>query len=252
MNPASSFEDHFSAQAADYARYRPHYPPQLFEYLASVAPGRSLAWDCGTGNGQAAIALGEHFERVVATDASAEQIALAMPHARVEYRVEAAEAVSLPPHSADLVTVAIAVHWFDLDRFYDAVRRVLKPGGVLAVWTYHMLQIEPAVDAIVDHYYRDVLSGYWPDRFHYLDEQYRTLPFPFDELSPPAFEMQADWTLDEVAGFLSSWSATQRYRAQRGLHPLGLVWPELLQAWGASEQRRSVRWPLHLRVGRVV
>ena len=245
----AGFEDHFSAQAGEYARYRPHYPPELFDYLVSIAPGHHLAWDCGTGNGQAALELARHFERVLATDASAEQVALAAPHERIEYRVEPAEETSLEAGSVDLVTVAIAVHWFDLDRFYPAVRRVLAPRGVLAVWTYHMMEIEPAIDRIVDHYYRDVVGAYWPPRFRHVDQRYRTLPFPFEELIPPEFHMHADWTLENLTGFLSSWSATERYRAERGHHPVGLIWPELSRAWGAPSQVRPVRWPLHLRVG---
>jgi SAM-dependent methyltransferase len=247
----AAFEDHFSAQAAEYARHRPHYPPALFDYLASVAPGRRLAWDCGTGNGQAAIELAARFERVLATDLSADQLALAASHERIEYRLEPAEEVSLPPRSADLVTVAIAVHWFDLDRFYAAVRRVLVPGGILAVWAYHIPEIDPAVDHILDDYYHNVVGGYWPDRFRYVDQRYRTLPFPFRELTPPPLHMQSEWTLDDVAGFLSSWSATQRYREQRGRHPVEIIWPQLAQAWGEPEHRRPVRWPLHLRLGRV-
>jgi SAM-dependent methyltransferase len=237
-------------QAGDYARYRPLYPPELFEYLASVAPGRRLAWDCGTGNGQAALELARYFDRVVATDASAEQLARALPHERIEYRVERAEDIKLAPGSADLVTVAIAVHWFNLERFYSAVRRVLASQGVLAVWTYHLPQINPAVDPIIARYYGKVLAGYWPDAIQYIEQRYRTLPFPFDELEPPEMVMQADWTLDHLAGFLSSWSATQRYQAEHGEHPLKLLWPELEKAWGVPGQPRRVRWPLYMRIGR--
>src|SRR5512142_92857 len=160
----TNFEDHFSSYARDYARYRPQYPPELFAYLASISPGRHLAWDCGTGNGQAAWELAKHFDRVYATDASADQIAQALPHERIEYRVERAENVSLADASVDLVTVAIAVHWFDLELFYQVVRRVARPGGLLAVWMYHVPVIDPAIDPILEHYYTDILTGYWPER----------------------------------------------------------------------------------------
>ena len=243
------FEDHFSPQADAYARYRPVYPPALFAYLASIAPGRDLAWDCGTGNGQAALGLAEHFQQVVATDASPEQLAHAIPHERIEYRVERAEDIALPPGSVDLVTVAVAVHWFDFDAFYGAVRRVLRGGGALAVWTYHLPVIDPAIDPILERYYREVLAGYWPPRIAYLEQKYRTLPFPFEELAPPHFEMEADWELDHLAGFLSSWSATQRYQAERGEHPLRVIWPDLERAWG--EGPRHIRWPLYFRIGSV-
>jgi SAM-dependent methyltransferase len=244
------FEDHFSAQAKTYAQYRPGYPPELFAYLASVAPAHELAWDCGTGNGQAAVALADHFERVVATDASAEQIAQAVPRERIEYRVEPAEQVNLPAGSVDLVTVALAVHWFDLDRFYQEVRRVLKPAGVLAVWTYHLPEITPAVDHILQAYYSEVLAGYWPEQLRYIDDRYRSLPFPFNEIKPPGFEMKADWQLEQLLGFLDSWSATRRYLDEKGHHPLTVIWQELAHAWGRPEQKRLVLWPLYVRAGR--
>ncbi len=247
----ADFPDHFSTQAADYARFRPTYPPALFDYLATVAPGRQLAWDCGTGNGQAALALAQHFERVLATDASAEQIARAVPHPQIEYQVQRAEDVDLAPGSADLVTVAIAVHWFDLELFYSAVRRVLAPQGVLAVWTYHLPQIDPQIDLIVRRFYGEILGSYWPEPLKYVDQGYRTLPFPFDELTPPEIAMRATWELDHLVGFFSSWSATQRYQAEHGRHPLRLIWPELSAAWGAAGTQRELRWPLHIRVGRV-
>jgi hypothetical protein len=129
------------------------------------------------------------------------------------------------------------------------VRRALATGGILAVWTYHLPVIDPAVDAIVERYYRDVLAGYWPERIKYLDQRYTTLPFPFKELTPPPFEMLADWDLDRLVGFLGSWSATQRYLAERGRHPIKLIWDELERAWGAPDQQRQVRWPLHFRIG---
>lgn len=246
-----TFEDYFSQIAGNYALYRPHYPANLFSYLASIAPHRRIAWDSGTGNGQAAAGLAVHFERVIATDASADQIAHAFPHERVEYRVEPAEEVNLEAASVDLITVATAVHWFDLARFYGNVRRVAVPGGILAVWTYHTSVIASEIDAVLDHYYREILAEYWPDRWHYIDEHYQTLPFPFPELSTPAFEMQTNWRLDELVGYLSSWSASQRYLEARGHHPLSVIWPELASAWGNPHQRRKISWPLYIRVGRV-
>jgi len=245
-----NFEDHFSEQAQDYVRYRPQYPPELFAYLASIAPGRQLAWDCGTGNGQAALSLAEHFDGVVATDASADQITHATPHPRISYRVERAEDIDLDANSLDLVTVAIAAHWFDFDAFYQAVRRVLKPGGVIAVWTYHLPAIEPAIDRLLTRYYQEVLAGYWPDRFRYVDARYRTLPFPFTEVSPPEFEMLTDWTLPQVAGFLSSWSATRQYVEAHKQHPLEAIWQEFTGLWGDPERTKTLHWPLNIRVGR--
>lgn len=245
-----NFEDHFSRHSAQYAQYRPNYPQEIYAYLASLAPGRSLAWDCGTGNGQAAIGLVQYFDRVHATDASAGQISAAYPHEKVEYRVEPAEHVSLGDSSVDLVTVAVAIHWFDFDEFYREVKRVLKPGGVIAAWTYHLPEISSEIDALVERYYREILSSYWPARIQYLEERYKTIPFPFEEIVPPSFVMKADWTLTQLAGFLDSWSATQRYKAQEGHHPLERIWDQLLAAWGEETEVRRVRWPLHFRIGR--
>jgi len=250
QNQTFSFEDHFSGHSNQYAQHRPHYPDEIYGYLASIAPGRSLAWDCGTGNGQAAIGLAKHFDRVHATDASAGQISMAYPHEKVEYYVEPAEHVSLNDSSVDLVTVAVAIHWFNFDEFYREVKRVLKPNGILAAWTYSLTEISPEIDVLVQHYYGEILNGYWPERIHYLEEKYETLPFPLEEITPPPFVMEVNWNLAQMAGFLDSWSATQRYKAQKGQHPLELIWDKLLAAWGDEKETRLVRWPLHFRIGR--
>ena len=246
------FQDHYSLLAARYSRARPGYPDALFQYLAGIAPGRDLAWDCGTGNGQAARGLARQFAHVHATDASAEQLRQAEPHERVTFRREPAERVSLGDGTADLVTSAVAAHWFDLDRFYPEVRRVLKPGGVIAVWTYHLPRVSPAVDGVVFYYYGTLLAGHWPELMRHVDQRYATLPFPFDELPPPRLTMTASWTAAQLAAFLATWSAVTRYHQEKGVHPVDEIWEDLLAAWdsGASAPRR-VTWDLHLRVGRV-
>jgi SAM-dependent methyltransferase len=246
----NTFEDHFSVQSRQYAEARPSYPDELYAYLASLAPAHSLAWDCGTGNGQAAVGLAKHFGKVYATDASAEQIAHAYPHENVEYRVEPAEHVSLEDSSVDLITVAVAIHWFNFDEFYREARRVLKPSGILAAWTYNSVEISPEIDPLIWHYYGDIVGEYWPERIRYLEERYETLPFPFEDINPPAFAMETQWNLLQLAGFLNSWSATQRYKDQRGQHPLELIWPQLLAAWGDEKRARPIRWPLYFRIGR--
>jgi len=249
-NEPSPFEDHFSKQSQLYAQYRPKYPAEIYSYLASLAPGRSLAWDCGTGNGQAAIGLADYFERVYATDASAEQISRAHTHENVEYHVEPAEHTSLEDGSVDLITVAVAVHWFNFDEFYREVRRVLKPDGILAVWTYSLTEISPEVDQVVRQYYYQTLQGCWPERIHYLEEKYETLPFPFEEITAPPFAMEKDLNLAQYAGFLDSWSATQRFKEKNGHHPLEIIWGQLSTAWGNENEVRLVRWPLYFRIGR--
>src|SRR5689334_654593 len=200
------FEDHFSGHSANYAQNRPRYPDEIYAYLASLTPEHSLAWDCGTGNGQAAIGLAKYFDKVHATDASAEQIALAYSHERVEYHVEPAEHVSLNDSSVDLVTVAVAVHWFHFDEFYREVKRVLKPNGILAVWTYSFTEISPEIDRLIQQYFYEIVGEFWPGRIHYVEERYETLPFPFEEITSPAFIMEHNWNLDQFASFLDSWS----------------------------------------------
>jgi len=246
----NSFEDHFSAQSGQYAQYRPKYPDAMYAYLASIVPARSWVWDCGTGNGQAAVGLAQHFERVYATDASAEQIDRAYPHENVEYHIEGAEQVSLESESVDLVTVAQAVHWFDFDKFYTEVKRVLKTKGILAVWTYALPEISPQIDEVLYKYYSKTLSGFWPDRIRYIEEKYQTLPFPFEEIAHPPFVMETRWDLRQLIGFLNSWSATQNYLKQHGKHPLENVWNEFLDEWKNEEEKRLVRWQLHFRIGR--
>lgn len=246
-----AFEDHFSRLATQYAKYRPRYPAELFAYLADLAPAHDLAWDSGTGSGQVALMLAEHFQQVIATDASAAQIASATPHERVDYRVEPAEETSIAAASVNLTVAGTAVHWFDFDRYYAEVRRVSKPGAVLAVWTYHLVKIASAIDAHIVHYYSDVLAGYWPPRIAYLAQHYRTLPFPFDELTPPEMAITAEWTLDHLLGFLASWSAVKGYVDDYGHHPLETIIDDLRRDWGPPERSRTLVWPLHFRIGRL-
>jgi SAM-dependent methyltransferase len=243
-----TFKDHFSRQAADYAKFRPSYPKELFDYLGRIAPTRQLGWDCGTGNGQAAIGLASVFDRVIATDASEKQIANAQPHERVEYHVAPAENSGIESGTVDLIMVAQALHWFNLDRFYAEARRVLKPSGVFAASAYTLLRIEPAIDEIVNRYYHEVVGPFWPPE-RKLVENFAELPFPFRKINPPKFEMMAQWNLDHLIGYLGTWSATQRYIAARGGDPLGRITDELRTVWGAPQQIQKIVWPLILRIG---
>lgn len=243
-----TFKDHFSKQAADYAKFRPRYPQELFEYLGSIAPSRQLAWDCGTGNGQSAGGLVSVFDGVIATDASEKQIANAEPYERVEYRVASAENSGIDSATLDLIMVAQALHWFDLDRFYAETRRALKPNGVLAALAYNLLTIEPPIDEVVNQYYYEVVGPFWPPE-RKLIEQFADLPFPFDEIDPPKFVMAMHWNLDQLMGYLGTWSSTQRFIAEKDSDPLEQISDELRGAWGNSRQTRSVVWPLTLRVG---
>jgi SAM-dependent methyltransferase len=245
------YADHFSRVAADYAARRPRYPPELFQYLASLAPSRDLAWDCAAGTGQASIPLGDWFERVVATDASAAMVAQADAHPKVEYRVAPAERSGLSGRSVDLVTVAQALHWLPLEDFYPEVERVLVPGGIVAVWTYGIIHVdaEPA-DGIVSRFYKDVVGVFWPAERRHVESGYRTLPFPFAELTPPSFAMQVQWTLAELLGYIGTWSATERYREAMGHDPVERLASELGSYWGDPVTSRTITWPLTLRVGK--
>ena len=244
-----SFKDHFSGHAADYASHRPTYPRELFDFLAGLVGNRALAWDCATGNGQAAAALAESFDCVIATDASAEQIesAVGLPD-NVQLRVAPAEDSGIANGSVDLVTVAQALHWFDFDAFYAEVNRVLAPGGVLAVWSYGLTRISPAVDALIDEFYRGEIDAYWPPERDYVDAEYRGIPFPFEEVEVPAFSMSVEWGADELLNYLRTWSSVRRCMAALGGDPVGDLEPAMKAAWGEGE--RQVRWPLIFRVGR--
>lgn len=246
-----SFKDHFSTQSAIYRSARPRYAPALFEWLAQQAPRRELAWDAGCGNGQASLGLAAHFRRVFATDPSAAQIAQAEAAGNIDYRVERAEDCSLESASVDLVTVAQALHWFDLDAFHAQVRRVLRPGGIVAEWTYADCSITPAVDAIKQRLYVDLLDSYWPPERRLVESGYAELDFPFTRLATPAFGLGADWDLAQFLAYLRSWSATQRYLAALGRDPVAELEAEFIAAWEDPAAVRHVRWDLAMRVGRL-
>ena len=251
MTDGETFKDHFSATAEAYGRYRPAYPAALFESLAALAPGCELAWDCGCGNGQASRGLAAHFAVVHASDPSEQQIAQAVPHPRVTYAVGRAEASGLPDASVDLILAAQAAHWFDHGAFHAEVRRVARPGGLLALVSYGRLAIEPKIDEILRRYHDETLGPHWPSERWLVVEGYKDLPFPFPELEPPALEMADDWTLEHLIGYLGTWSALARYREDRGEDPLPAVSEALAAAWGPPKGSRRVRWPLALRLGRV-
>jgi ubiquinone/menaquinone biosynthesis C-methylase UbiE len=246
-----TFPDHFSRQSGAYTQFRPRYPRELFEHLASLPATRELAWDCGTGNGQAAVDLAEWFQHVIGTDASANQLAHALPHPRVEYLLAAAEHPPIESGVVDLITVAQAVHWFNLDRFYAQVRRVSRRGAVLAVWSYGLAYITPEVDRVVHHLYEEVVGSYWPPERKVIEQRYETIAFPFEEFVTPAFDMRAEWTLADLVGYLSTWSSVQAYISQHNSDPVALVNDDLAAAWGDGHVARPVHWPLYMRVGRV-
>ncbi|MBS0389134.1 MAG: methyltransferase domain-containing protein, partial [Proteobacteria bacterium] len=248
MNSSARPPDHFSVVASQYAAFRPRYPAALFEWLAATAPRRERVWDCACGSGQASLDLAAHFGHVIGTDLSAEQLAQAPAHARIGYRVALAERSGLDAGSCDLVTVAQALHWFDLPRFYGEAQRVLRPDGLLAVWCYGIATIPAAAgDALFQDFYENVVGPYWKPERRLIEAGYRTLPFPAPELAVPGFTMQLDWTLDELLGYASSWSATALYIKARGTDPVPRLRAAMLPHWGSAAARHAVRWPLSVR-----
>lgn len=245
------FQDHFSGHATSYRAARPTYPDELFDWLTGQAPDRSLAWDVGCGNGQASLALAKRFERVIATDPSAEQIAQAEPAANIEYRIEPAETSSLADRSVSLVCIAQALHWFDLPRFYEEVRRVSKPGGIVAAWAYGDCRVAPEVDEVTRHLYADIVGTYWPPERAHIETGYRGLMFPFEKMEAPELRMIVNWSVERFLAYLRSWSASQRYGKATGVDPVGIVERDIREAWGEPTTAREVEWGFVLLVGRV-
>lgn len=245
----SHFKDHFSGASSDYQRNRPTYPEALFQFLAGQAPSHGCAWDCATGTGQAAQMLACYFERVIATDGSATQIATAVRDPRIDYRVATAEASGIDNASVDLVTVAQALHWFDIPAFFREARRVLKPRGIIAIWSYNLLTIEPAIDAVINHLYGPVLDAYWPPERRLVESDYRGIEFPFRQIATPAFAMESHWTLDQLLGYLRTWSAVRRFQDEHGVDPVIATGEALLPLWGERKSIKAIRWPMPVRVG---
>jgi len=245
----TNFKDYFSGHAAEYAKFRPRYPDELFECLTSISPRHELAWDCATGNGQAAMGLARHFNSVTATDASAQQIESAESNDRVSYRVAPAEASGLDSASVDLILVAQALHWFDIDRFFTEAKRVLKDDGVLAISSYKVLEITPEIDVIIWKFYRETTGPFWPLERDLVETDYKNIQLPFPELTHRQFEMRTQWNLIQLLGYLRTWSATQRFIAARGFDPLDPLLEELGTVWKNPEEVREIKWPLHFRAG---
>jgi len=244
-----SFADHFSNVAASYATYRPRYPEALVELLVAESPGRALAWDAGCGNGQLSVALARHFAQVIATDPARAQIDAAEANPRVDYRCEPAEQSTLAAGSADLAVAAQAAHWFDWPRYIAEVARVAKPGALAALVGYGGLSVAGEAGEVIDHYYKVTTAAYWPKGREHVDNFYRDLVWPWPEVATPAMSMTAQWTREELLGYLGTWSATQRLTAAVGPVPYRDVCDAVAARWPTGE-RRAVTWPLAIRLAR--
>ncbi|MBP5855829.1 class I SAM-dependent methyltransferase [Marivibrio halodurans] len=251
---SGGFKDHFSASAAAYRRSRPGYPDGLFAWLAGLpAAGErnATAWDCGCGNGQASIGLARHVGHVIATDPSAGQVARAAAHPRIRYLAAPAERTPIAADSIDLVVAAQAAHWFDIDAFYREVRRVARPGAVVALITYGPLRASGTLDTVLSDIYHGPVNAHWPPERAHVEAGYRTLPFPFAEIAPPVFAMRARWPMERLVDYISTWSAVKVYREATGTDPIPEARARIADAWGDPMRRREIRWPLSLRVGHV-
>jgi SAM-dependent methyltransferase len=248
----ASFKDHFSSHAAGYAAHRPTYPAALVDFLADFAPATRVAWDCGCGTGQLSVLLARRFDRVIATDASASQIANAEPHERVTYCAAPAERSGLGDSSVDLITVAQAAHWFDLDSFYDEVRRVAASNAAVALVSYGVVHVDDGeVDRVVQRFYYAVIGQYWPPERRHVEAGYRTLAFPFPEQAAPPMAIEVSWRAPDFIGYVDTWSAVREAEKRVGRTPFATFARDLAAVWGDPELRRTIRFPLALRVGRV-
>lgn len=242
-------KDNFSEGSKEYAQFRPHYPTELFDHLLQLVKEKNTAWDCGTGSGQVAGVLSEYFTKVFATDISAQQLDAAVQRTNISYSIQPAEKTSFDEAQFDLITIAQAIHWFQFDAFYREAKRTLKTGGLIAVIGYGTVQTTGPVGSIMQHFYKNITGPYWDAERHYIDEQYQTIPFPFDEIKMPALQMSYDWSLEQLVGYINTWSAVKHYNKQHGHTALSLIEAELTAAWGNSPTHSFV-FPVLTRVGR--
>jgi hypothetical protein len=246
-----SFKDHFSKQAADYAKFRPRYPQELYDFILSHVKTKNIAWDVATGNGQVAIVLAEHFNKVIATDASENQINHATRHPKVTYKISTAENSGLPDRIADLITVAQALPWLDFEIFFKEVKRIGKEGCFFASWGYRIHHISPEIDVVTKIFDEELVGSYWPKERVFVDEHYENIPLPFKPIEAPQFTLKWKWNLNELLGYLNTWSSTQQYIKANGHNPLDLVEKDMQKAWGNPEEEREVLWPIYFKAGYV-
>lgn len=244
-----AFQDLFSKQSGQYSIYRPQYPKELFEFLTSLCQQHHLAWDCATGNGQAALGLVNHMENIIATDASEEQIKNCIPHERITYKVEQAEKNSIHDHSIDLITVAQAIHWFDFDVFYKEVHRVLKKEGIIAVWAYGFPMINATVDKIMMDLHENKLGEFWLPQNRMIENKYVDILFPFKQITAPEFSIEKQMSFSDFIGFIRTWSALPRFIEKYHFDPVDDFQTKLSDQWPVDEER-IVRWDLILKVGK--
>lgn len=240
-------KDNFSTKSDEYAKHRPGYPEEVFHFLQKIVTEKERLWDCGTGNGQVAGRLASVFQQVYATDISVPQLMNAQNRPNIHYSKQRAEKTNFPDSYFDLITVAQAIHWFDFEAFYKEVRRTLKPDGTIAVMGYGLFRSNKETTAVIDHFYNGIIGPYWDSERRYLDEEYKTIPFPFKEMEAPEFIHEMEWSLERLVGYLKTWSAVKHYEKANGKNPVDLVYSDLKKSFG---ERGKVVFPVLFRVGR--
>jgi ubiquinone/menaquinone biosynthesis C-methylase UbiE len=242
-------KDFFSSQSKVYAAFRPTYPDDLYQYIFRHLREKNVAWDCGTGNGQVAQYLSHHFTEVHATDISQQQLDQAVRRKNVIYSKSPAEKTPFSNNQFDLITVAQALHWFNRDLFFEEARRVSKPGALLAVWGYNLLHIDPTIDSLIMEFYKNIIGPYWDDARRIVEQEYRTITFPFEEIPAPSFSIQVNWTLEQLSGYLSSWSATQKYIREHERDPVSPFIEKLEKHW--VQPVMTGTFPVFLRISKL-
>jgi len=244
-------KDLFSKQAEVYAKYRPTYPQELIEYILSLTVNKEIAWDCATGNGQAALLLAPYFQKIFATDTSEKQLSQATPHPAVFYSISSAEKTSFDDNEFDLITVAQAYHWFRFDSFFNEATRVGKPNATVAVWGYGLITAtDKKLDEFIRHFYTDVTGKYWDPERRYVDEKYKTIPFEFKELPSKDFNINVEWNIEDLTGFFNTWSSVQHFIRANHYNPVTEFSKELKLIWN-DDSKKSFCFPLFLRIGRI-
>jgi SAM-dependent methyltransferase len=244
--------DHFSSKSDEYSFHRPHYPDSLFEFLSEITRNKNLAWDCATGNGQAAIGICKYFKKVIASDASKSQIEHRFHRDNIVYDIFPAEKANIQDNSVDLITVAQAAHWFDLTKFYQEVKRVSNGNeGIIAIWAYGMHKINPEIDMVSEKLTvgGQFLGNYWPKETIYVKQNYKTIPFPFKEIAVPKLEVKVNWNLDDLFSYMETWSSVKKFQMDKKYDPLSVVKEEMKNLWGIEGTKKVVRWTINLRVG---
>lgn len=243
-------ESRFSKQAELYSRYRPDYPHELYEFIFQHLKAYNRAWDCATGSGQVASVLANHFDQVYASDISQEQIRYAPQKPNITYSTVPAEDTGFTPDQFDLITVAQAIHWFDFDKFYNEVKRVAREEALIAVIGYSRITIDSELDDVINPFYDRMFGQYFNNNREYLEDKYRSIPFPFEEIDSPGFERKLTWTLDDLSGYLNSWSATQQYQQDYGVNPVDEFLEKVQPIWNGN-LKHTVTFPIFLRLGKV-